>query len=966
MTDYPPGTMVRARGREWVVLPGDDPEVLLLRPLGGTDDDATGLYLPLEGDDVAPASLRLPDPARVGDAASAALLRDAVRLGFRSAAGPLRCLGRIAVEPRPYQVVPLLLALRQEPVRLLIGDDLGVGKTIEAALIARELLDRGEIRRLCVLCPPHLCEQWREQLRTKFHLPAVEVRPGTINALERDLPLDRSIFEEYPVTVASIDFLKGDRRRARFVQTCPELVIVDEAHAAARAGGQAQQQRHSLLRDLVQADPGRHLLLLTATPHSGDEAAFASLIGLLDPTLEAPLLAGEHQRPGPVRERLAAHFVQRRRADLAGALKAHTIFPRREAREQPYRLSADYRRLLEAVRRYTRELVAGGADLSSFHRRVRWWAALALLRCVGSSPAAAAVALRTRAFRGEGLDLAEADRLGQDAVFDLVARDETLGDDSTPGADTAAEGEDVPERRRLLELARQAEALRGAADSKLALAARIVDELLADGFHPIVFCRYLATAAYVAEELAARLPKATVWAVTGDLPPEERAQRVADLAEQPLRVLVATDCLSEGLDLQGPFNAVVHYDLSWNPTRHEQREGRVDRYGQASPVVRTALVWGQDNPVDGAVLQVLLRKAEVIRTQLGVSVPVPLDTEAVLEAILEALVLRDAPAQQLSLAFDEEEARVNAVWEAAAEREQRSRAVFAQHGLRAEEVLPELEAAAAAVGSAADVERFVREACARLDVPLERVLPERARQQASLPGAAGAGDGLPALYRLPVSRLPRAVGQRAGLGEEEQDWRVAFDLPAPEGALYLTRTHPLVDALASYTLDLALEPPAGDGAAPPAARCGAMRSRAVGRRTLLLLARARFIMEAVRPGGAFPMLAEECFLAAGEGSPTDPTWLEAEQAEALARAEVAPPDLPTAQRRHWVTEALAAEPAWRRHLERLAAARGEALLAAHRRVRNAAGLRHVRYRLQSPPEVDVLGVYVLLPAGSAS
>src|SRR5207249_7602658 len=129
------------------------------------DEDAVELYLPLEGDEVRSSSIRPPDLSLVGDATSAALLRESARLGFRAAAGPLRSLGRIAVEPRPYQLVPLLMALRLEPVRLLIADDVGIGKTIEAGLIFRELFDRGEVRRLAVLCPPHLCEQWQAELQ---------------------------------------------------------------------------------------------------------------------------------------------------------------------------------------------------------------------------------------------------------------------------------------------------------------------------------------------------------------------------------------------------------------------------------------------------------------------------------------------------------------------------------------------------------------------------------------------------------------------------------------------------------------------------------------------------------------------------------------------------------------------------------------------------------------------------------
>src|SRR5579859_35579 len=117
-TRFAPGSLVHVRNRDWVVLPSDDPEVLRLRPLGGTDEEAVGVYLPLEGDEVRSASLAPPDPKYPGDASSAALLRDAARLGFRAAADPLRSLGRIAFEPRPYQLVPLLMALRLEPVQI--------------------------------------------------------------------------------------------------------------------------------------------------------------------------------------------------------------------------------------------------------------------------------------------------------------------------------------------------------------------------------------------------------------------------------------------------------------------------------------------------------------------------------------------------------------------------------------------------------------------------------------------------------------------------------------------------------------------------------------------------------------------------------------------------------------------------------------------------------------------------------
>src|ERR1700733_11549168 len=121
------GSLVRTRGREWVVLPESEDDLLVLRPLGGTDEEIAGVYLPLES--VESASFALPNPELLGDHRSCGLLRDAVRLGFRASAGPFRSFAHLAIEPRPYQLVPLLMALKLDPIRLLIADDVGIGKT---------------------------------------------------------------------------------------------------------------------------------------------------------------------------------------------------------------------------------------------------------------------------------------------------------------------------------------------------------------------------------------------------------------------------------------------------------------------------------------------------------------------------------------------------------------------------------------------------------------------------------------------------------------------------------------------------------------------------------------------------------------------------------------------------------------------------------------------------------------------
>ena len=315
------GTLVRARGREWVVQPGSTPEFLLLQPLGGGPDDITGVFAD-EG--ITAAAFAPPSLDDVGDAASTALLRTALRIGFTSSAGPFRSLARLSVSPRSYQYVPLMMALRQDTVRLLIADDVGIGKTIEAGLVASELLAQGSAQRLAVLCSPALAEQWQRELREKFGLDAALVLTSTVKGLERGLMLNESLFDRYPYVIISSDFIKTDRRRHEFLLRCPELVIVDEAHNYVAGGGQGQgsrHQRHELLRGLA-ADPARHLILATATPHSGDEDAFTNLISLLDPDLRTANLGTDRGR-----SRLARHLVQRRRADIRSYLDEDTPFP---------------------------------------------------------------------------------------------------------------------------------------------------------------------------------------------------------------------------------------------------------------------------------------------------------------------------------------------------------------------------------------------------------------------------------------------------------------------------------------------------------------------------------------------------------------------------------------------------------------------------------------------------------------
>jgi SNF2-related domain len=352
---FSPGSLVRARGRDWIVLPNPQENLLRLRPLTTALAEEIGLFLPLEGSQVTSTEFAAPEPTYPGDATGVMTLFNAARLNLRSGAAPFRSLGQISVTPRPYQFVPLIMALRLDPVRLLIADDVGVGKTIEAGMIARELLDRGIARRLGVVTPAHLCDQWQRELSEKFGINGVLVQPSQMARLERDMSRkDVSVFAHYPNFIGSIDFLKSERHRAAFLRDAPDLIIVDEAHVAARPRGatNAGHQRYELLHDLA-ADPARHIILVTATPHSGIEESFRSLLGLLSPAFEVDT----------ERKKLLPHVIQRRRRDVEKWLGSETPFPERIPSEERYELGSEYRRLFEDVLEYCRETVETGGTL---------------------------------------------------------------------------------------------------------------------------------------------------------------------------------------------------------------------------------------------------------------------------------------------------------------------------------------------------------------------------------------------------------------------------------------------------------------------------------------------------------------------------------------------------------------------------------------------------------------------------
>lgn len=931
------GSLVSARDREWIVQGESTEDLLVLRPVGGTEHETTGIYLPLEPE-VKLAQFDLPSPDDLGDYNSAQLLRDAVQLTFRSTAGPFRSFGKLGFQPRPYQLVPLIVALRQDPVRILIADDVGIGKTVESCLIAKELIERREARRLAVLCPPHLAQQWHEELKEKFNIEAQVVLPSTVRKLERECSYDESIFDIYPHVIVSIDFIKSDRRKDDFIRACPELVIVDEAHAAAYGGqmSSSQHRRHELLKRLAE-DTARHLILVTATPHSGKEEAFRSLLRLLsDKFVDLPAdLSGDHNRKN--RELVAAYFVQRKRPDIEKYLGTNTHFPIRTGREEPYILSEDYRILFARVLNFTREFVS--IDGEKTHRqRVRWWAALGLLRALSSSPAAAVATLRSRASAAETTTIEDADERGRLETFDSEDIDDAASD-QTPGADIREEASSS----KLHEFARAAEQLFSAKqDTKLARATAVVKELLDESFSPIIFCRFVATAPYVAEHLSKTLANnVQVKWVTGELTPAEREEAIAAFDREKPRVLVATDCLSEGINLQDCFNAVIHYDLAWNPTRHEQREGRADRFGQTSKEVRVVTIYGKDNQIDGIVLDILLQKQKSIRNDLGVSIPIPVDADSVVEAIFEGLLLRGETVtssnQETLPGFDEyfkpRREEVHRKWDEAAEREKRSRAVFAQHAIKVEEVACEVESIEAATGSA------------RLPAFIE---------SASKACGGFVTDKGRDRFELDLTESPLALRD---ILPEPRKYQITFNSELNDTAQFLHRTHPISEALATYVFNSALDRFENG----MARRCGVIRMDSVDKRTTLLLLRLRFQISFKLSGIEQTILAEQCGNLLFQGAPSAPSWVENEELLALLYSAAPKQNTSIEQSKEFIGKVIAEWPGLRPSVEEYAKREAASLYDSHLRVRRTLSEklgRSLRVDALSP---DVLGIYIYLP-----
>ena len=787
MTDYPPGAIIRNRGRLWRV---DDVqgEVLTATSLDGAQADQGRFYIPVEK--IQPGRITPPQSTHIDSYQSQDLLLAAFRLALIHGAAPLVSLQRSRVIPKDYQMVPVVMALRQPRVRMLIADDVGLGKTIEAGLIVTELMARGLGNRLLVICPANLREQWQEALDYFFHLDARIISSRHIREMERELPAGTNPWSHYRALITSVDFAKQPAIKGQILEQRWDIVIVDEAHAAAKPHQSGPDHRVSMDRwQLVEAvaKRARHLLLLTATPHNGYTDSYASLLRMLD----VGAVAGPADSPIISKEIARRHVCQRRRSDIRSWFETHPErypFPERDCEEVVVTPSMYEGQAIAAVEAYGRNVLARvkpgqrGAVLA-------YWTMLHLHKRALSSPAALRASLRNRRAGLERLlagaeadeetmplEAARANALDEDTGERVTpeeagTRMERLGFALSPEAIRA----EIAELERMLALAEKVTPARDAKLQKLldtTLWARL-------GTYPkvIVFTRYVDTLNYLAEQIrrAPRYERTKVITIYGEMNDAQRREALRQFERAPLAVLVATDAISEGMNLQHYAAQVIHYELPWNPNRLEQRNGRVDRFGQRKPVVyvRTMVM---DETLDAKILKHLVKKAEQIRADYGFSPPYFGDEITVLDLIRQHEVALFG--EQLSLfeeAAPDEDGLEQDPFAGEVLDRIRDESFYGQSDVTLPEVEARLAETAATIGSPEQIQQFVLSGLSRFGCPTEKL------------------DGAVPAYRITVSD-PRLRGPGVPAVIE----RATFD---PEAALEdpdltaIDLSHPLVRRL---------------------------------------------------------------------------------------------------------------------------------------------------------------------------
>ena len=572
-----------------------------------------------------------------GDGRLLRLVSEAHRIQLAHLFDPMLAVHTSLVEPLPHQITAVYGdMLPRQPLRFLLADDPGAGKTIMTGLLISELRIRGDLHRCLIVCPGSLATQWQDELYQRFHLPFEILTNDRIEAARSG-----NAFTEMPLCIARLDKLsRNDDLQAKLEQTDWDVIVCDEAHkmSASFYGGERRETKRYKLGKLL-SSLTRHFLLLTATPHNGKEADFQLFMALLDgDRFEGKFRDGVHT--------VDTSDLMRRlvKEDLL-KFDGKPLFPERRAYTVEYHLSDLEAKLYSKVTGYVREEFNRADALSNNGRKGTVGFALTILqRRLASSPEAIYQSLKRRrerlqkrlkeeelVKRGQEVELDWQNLPGvqeedwEDFEDDLLndereATEEELVDQATAARTIAELKVEIALLQKLEKIALQVK-LSGT-DRKWEELSRILQneaELFDVRGHRrklVIFTEHRDTLNYLADRIRNLIGKQeTVVTISGGSGREERRKAQEAFTQDPdIQVLIATDAAGEGINLQRA-HLMVNYDLPWNPNRLEQRFGRIHRIGQTEVCHLWNLLAAETR--EGDVYLKLLRKLEVEQKALG-------------------------------------------------------------------------------------------------------------------------------------------------------------------------------------------------------------------------------------------------------------------------------------------------------------------------------------------------------------
>ena len=738
-----------------------------------------------------------------GDGARFRLASEAYRIRLAYLFDPLLAVHTSLVEPLPHQITAVYgEMLMRQPLRFLLADDPGAGKTIMAGLLIKELVVRGDVQRCLIVSPGTLVEQWQDELDRRFHLPFDILTNDKLEAARTG-----NWFQENPLAIARLDKLaRNDDVQAKLEQTDWDLVIVDEAHklSATFFGGEISYTKRYRLGQLL-GKVTRHLLLLTATPHNGKEEEFQLFMGLLDADrFEGRFRDGVHTAD-------TSDLMRRLTKEQLLKFDGRPLFPERIAYTVNYTLSNAEAALYEAVTTYVRQEFNRAEALEHNGRKGTVGFALTTLqRRLASSPEAIYQSLRRRRerlqarlqeMRSGGAGSSQAGlELNLDDLDDAPDSEVEQAEDRVVDQATAARS--IAELEAELAILTQLEELalhvrRSGKDRKWDELSQLLQNegamFDAQGHRRklVIFTEHRDTLNYLEERVSTLIGRIeAVVVIHGSIGRDERRKAQERFTQDPaVQVLIATDAAGEGINLQRA-HLMVNYDLPWNPNRLEQRFGRIHRIGQTEVCHLWNLV--ADETREGAVYLHLLRKLDEERKALQGRVfdvlgKLKFADRSLRDLLIEAVRYGDQP---------EVRARLSQVVDAALDRqhltdllEERALARDTMDGAQVRRIREDMERVEARRLQPHFIAAFFLEAFKRLGGTIREREPKRYEI-----------THVPAVIR----NRDHILGAREGLLQRYE--RVTFEkermrIPGKPPAAFICPGHPLLDA----TIDLVLE-----------------------------------------------------------------------------------------------------------------------------------------------------------------